>query len=50
LRPSDERGRRPRKDEEPPPFGGSWLALYALVLANLAVLIALFHLFTRAFS
>ena len=35
--------------EEPPPFGGSWRALYAAVLLNLAVLVVLFHLFTRAF-
>lgn len=44
---------RPTRDgaapEEPPPFGGSWRALYAAVLINLAVLVALFHLFTRAF-
>ena len=35
--------------EEPPPVGGSWRALYAVVLATLAVLVVLFHLFTRAF-
>ncbi|HEV3470750.1 MAG TPA: hypothetical protein VG148_15605 [Pyrinomonadaceae bacterium] len=35
--------------EEPPPFGGSWRALYAGVLAWLAVLVVLFYLFTRAF-
>ena len=35
--------------EEPPPFGGSWRKLYAVVLANLAVLVVLFYLFTRAF-
>jgi hypothetical protein len=35
--------------EEPPPFGGSWRVLYAAVLLNLAVLVALFYLFTRAF-
>lgn len=46
---TDESERRAREDE-PPPFGGSWRALYALVLANLAVLIVLFYLFTRAFS
>ncbi len=32
-----------------PPFGKSWRMLYALVLWNLAVLVALFYLFTRAF-
>lgn len=36
--------------EEPPPFGGSWRALYAAVLLNLAALVALFYLFTRAFG
>jgi hypothetical protein len=36
--------------EEPPPFGGSWRALYAVVLANLAALAALFYLFTRYFG
>ena len=36
--------------EEPPPFGGSWRTLYALVLVNLAVLVALFYLFTRYFA
>jgi hypothetical protein len=43
-----ERMERPR--EEPPPFGGSWRTLYAAVLINLAVLVVLFHLFTRAFG
>ena len=37
------------RDEEPPPFGGSWGTLYAAVLVNLAALVALFYLFTRAF-
>lgn len=35
--------------EEPPPFGGTWEVLYAGVLGTLAVLIALFLLFTVAF-
>ncbi len=35
--------------EEPPPVGGSWPALYAVVLLNLAALVVLFYLFTRAF-
>jgi hypothetical protein len=35
--------------EEPPPFGGSWKTLYTVVLLNLAVLVVLFYLFTRAF-
>ncbi|HKG12958.1 MAG TPA: hypothetical protein VKB12_06450 [Pyrinomonadaceae bacterium] len=40
---------KPHAREEPPPFGGSWKNLYAAVLINLAVLVALFYLFTRAF-
>ena len=36
--------------EEPPPFGRSWKTLYTVVLINLAVLVALFYLFTRYFS
>ena len=36
--------------EEPPPFGGSWKTLYTVVLVNLAVLAALFYLFTRYFG
>lgn len=36
--------------EEPPPFGGSWPALYAAVAGTLVALILLFALFTRAFS
>lgn len=39
-----------RHGEAPPPFGGSWRVLYAAVLLNLAVLVVLFYLFTRAFS
>jgi hypothetical protein len=35
--------------EEPPPVGGSWGTLYAVVLLTLAALVVLFHLFTRAF-
>lgn len=38
------------QDEEPPSFGGSWRTLYTVVLINLAVLVALFYLFTRYFS
>ncbi|HEV2763780.1 MAG TPA: hypothetical protein VGV38_12435 [Pyrinomonadaceae bacterium] len=37
-------------DEGPPPFGGSWTRLYALVLVNLCVLVLLFYLFTKAFG
>jgi hypothetical protein len=34
--------------EEPPPFGRSWTVLYLIVLANLAVWIGIFTVFTRA--
>jgi hypothetical protein len=40
----------PTAHDEPPPFGGSWRTLYTVVLINLAVLTALFYLFTRYFS
>lgn len=36
--------------EEPPPFGRSWRVLYAIVLGNLALLILLCYVFTKAFS
>ena len=36
--------------EGPPPVGGSWRVLYSVVLLNLAALILLFYLFTRAFG
>lgn len=35
--------------EEPPPILGRWPRLYALVLLNLALLIALFTWFTWSF-
>jgi hypothetical protein len=38
------------QSEEPPPFGGSWRTLYATVLCTLAVLIALFYVFTKVFE
>lgn len=37
-------------DEEPPPIGGSWKTLYAVVVLNLVLLIALFALFTAVFE
>lgn len=37
-------------DSPPPPIGKSWPRLYAAVLINLAVLVALFYAFTRYFS
>jgi hypothetical protein len=41
--------RKQSRDEEPPPVGGSWRNLYAVVLLNLAAFVVLFYLFTRAF-
>lgn len=35
--------------EEPPPTGGSWTMLYAVVLAVLVALVVAFYVFTRAF-
>jgi hypothetical protein len=40
---------RSRATDESPPFGRSWAVLYAAVLLNLALLVLLFYLFTRAF-
>jgi hypothetical protein len=39
-----------RDDDGPPPIGGSWRSLYAIVVATLLVLIALFYAFTKAFE
>lgn len=36
--------------EEKPPILSSWKRLYTLVLLNLALLIMLFYLFTKAFD
>jgi hypothetical protein len=36
--------------EDPPPFLGSWINVYAAVLIYLAFIIALFYVFTRTFS
>jgi hypothetical protein len=52
----EQRSRAPQEGddalraEEPPPFGRSWRTLYAAVLLNLALLVLLLYLFTRAFS
>ena len=37
-------------EQTPPPFLKSWRNIYLLVIANLAVLILLFYLFTRAYQ
>jgi hypothetical protein len=39
----------PSADDAAPPFGRSWVPLYAVVVVNLAFWIALFAVFTRAF-
>lgn len=36
-------------EAQPPPFGGNWRRLYAIVAAALLVEIALFALFTAVF-
>jgi hypothetical protein len=36
--------------DEPPPFLGTWRRVYTAVLLYLALLIALFGLFTRAYN
>jgi hypothetical protein len=38
------------RSEEPPPIGRTWPRLYAAVLITLALLIALFYAFTKAFQ
>jgi hypothetical protein len=40
----------PGLSDEPPPVGGSWATLYAVVLGTLAILILLFYSFTKAFE
>jgi hypothetical protein len=37
-------------DQEKPPILSSWKRLYTVVLMNLALLIVLFYLFTKAFD
>ncbi|MCA1633361.1 MAG: hypothetical protein LC802_06465 [Acidobacteria bacterium] len=45
-----DQSQEPNRTDEAPPFGRSWTMLYAVVLVNLAVLIVLFYIFTRAFA
>ena len=40
----------PGLSDEPPPFGGHWATLYAIVLGTLVILILLFYSFTKAFE
>jgi len=37
-------------EDEPPPFLGSWRRIYIMVLFYLALLVAGFYVFTRAFA
>ena len=49
--PEPEAGQAPEKrEEEPPPFLGSWRNIYAAIALYLVALIALFTLFTRSFN
>jgi hypothetical protein len=36
----------PAREEDPPPLLGSWRALYALVIGELAALVAVFYAIT----
>ena len=36
--------------DEPPPFLGSWRRVYVAVIIYVAVLIAVFYAFTKAFN
>jgi len=45
----DERPGATQASDEAPPFGHGWTALYVIVVANLALWIALFAAFSRAF-
>ena len=48
--PADEVERAAREAREPPPILGSWGRLYAAVIANLALIVALLWWLTRTFS
>jgi len=45
--PADDPRTGAPPDEEPPPVLGSWRALYALVIGELLLVIALCHWLTR---
>jgi len=38
------------RDEAPPPIGGTWNRLYAIVIGELVLLVLLFWWFTKAFE
>jgi hypothetical protein len=46
----NQNSEKAEKDQEKPPVFSSWSRWYAVVLLNLAVLIVLFYLFTKAFE
>jgi hypothetical protein len=46
----NERIENKQIDQEKPPILSSWKRLYTIVLLNLALLIVLFYLFTKAFD
>jgi hypothetical protein len=46
----DEPIKKKVDDQEKPPILSSWNRLYTLVLLNLALLILIFYLFTKAFD
>ena len=50
MRETEHRTAPASDGEEQPPIGGSWRVLYTVVIGNLALLILLFYVFTRAFS
>jgi len=43
-------GRKSPESDEAPPFLGSWRRIYAVVILNIAILLVLFFLFSRAFA
>jgi hypothetical protein len=49
MKSKPTQNRKKSEADDAPPVGGSWRALYAFVLAVLAVLVLLFYIFTRAF-
>jgi hypothetical protein len=46
----NERIENKQIDQEKPPILSSWKRLYTIVLLNLALLIVLFYIFTKAFD
>lgn len=46
----NERKENENTDQEKPPILSSWNRLYTVVLLNLALLIVLFYVFTKAFD